>query len=127
MSSDPKPIHTEAAPAAIGPYSQAVVFGGVAYASGQLGINPATGVIPEDFEAQARQALDNLKAVIEAAGSALERAISVDVFLIDMSQFGAFNAIYAEYFPAHRPARAVVGVQALPREAQVEVRCQAAL
>lgn len=122
-----KAVHTNAAPAAIGPYSQAISCGGIAYLSGQLGIDPANGVIPDDFAQQARQALVNLKAVVEAAGSSLERVISVDVFLIDMATFGAFNAIYAEFFPQHKPARAAIGVAALPREAQVEVRCIAAL
>ena len=120
-------VHTTAAPAAIGPYSQAISCGGIAYLSGQLGIDPATGVIPDDFAAQARQALANLKAIVEASGSKLDRVISVDVFLTDMTNFGAFNAIYAEFFPQHKPARAAIGVAALPREAQVEVRCLAAL
>jgi len=122
-----KAIHTNAAPAAIGPYSQAISCGGLAYLSGQLGIDPATGVIPDDFAQQARQALTNLKAIVEASGSSLERVISVDVFLINMTMFGAFNAIYAEFFPQHKPARAAIAVAALPREAQVEVRCIAAL
>lgn len=120
-------VHSNAAPAAIGPYSQAISCGGIAYLSGQLGIDPATGVIPDDFAAQARQALANLKAIVEASGSKLDRVISVDVFLTDMTNFGAFNAIYAEFFPQHKPARAAIGVAALPREAQVEVRCLAAL
>jgi len=122
-----KAVHTNAAPAAIGPYSQAISCGGLVYLSGQLGIDPATGVIPDDFAQQARQALTNLKAIVEASGSSLERVISVDVFLIDMTMFGAFNAIYAEFFPQHKPARAAIAVAALPREAQVEVRCIAAL
>ena len=106
-------VHTTAAPAAIGPYSQAISCGGIAYLSGQLGIDPATGVIPDDFAAQARQALANLKAIVEASGSKLDRVISVDVFLTDMMNFGAFNAIYAEFFPQHKPARAAIGVAAL--------------
>jgi len=122
-----KAVHTNAAPAAIGPYSQAISCGGLAYLSGQLGIDPASGVIPDDFAVQARQALTNLKAIVETSGSSLERVISVDVFLIDMTMFGAFNAIYAEFFPQHKPARAAIAVAALPREAQVEVRCIAAL
>jgi len=122
-----KAVHTNAAPAPIVPYSQAISCGGLAYLSGQLGIDPASGVIPDDFAVQARQALTNLKAIVETSGSSLERVISVDVFLIDMTMFGAFNAIYAEFFPQHKPARAAIAVAALPRESQVEVRCIAAL
>jgi 2-iminobutanoate/2-iminopropanoate deaminase len=122
-----KAVHTNAAPAAIGPYSQAVTCGGLAYLSGQLGSDPATGIIPDNFAVQARQALINLKAVVEAAGSSLERVVSVDVYILEMTNFGAFNEIYAEFFPKHRPARAVIGAAALPREAQVEIRCIAAL
>ncbi|MBU1042572.1 MAG: Rid family detoxifying hydrolase [Proteobacteria bacterium] len=126
MSAEPKTVQTANAPAAIGPYSQAVTYGGLVFLSGQLGIVPATGIIPEDFSAQARQALDNVRAVVEAAGSNLERVLSVDVFLIDMGRFGEFNEIYSTYFTSHKPARAAVAVAALPREAQVEVRVVAA-
>ncbi len=127
MSRLPKPVQTSKAPAAIGPYSQAITAGGMAYLSGQLGIVPETGVIPENFATQARQAMENLKAVVEAAGSRLDLVVSVDVYLIDMGRFGEFNEIYAAYFAQHRPARAAIGVAQLPREAQVEVRCIAAL
>jgi 2-iminobutanoate/2-iminopropanoate deaminase len=127
MSPEPKTVQTANAPAAIGPYSQAVTYGGLVFLSGQLGIIPATGIIPDDFAAQARQAMDNLRAVVEAAGSSLERVLSVDVFLIDMGRFGQFNEIYSTYFTSHKPARAAVAVAALPREAQVEVRVVAAL
>ncbi|MDP2849044.1 MAG: Rid family detoxifying hydrolase [Humidesulfovibrio sp.] len=122
-----KVVHTNAAPAAIGPYSQAIACGGTVYLSGQLGCDPGTGVLPEDFAVQTRQALTNLKTIVEASGSSLERVVSVDVYLLEMTNFGAFNEIYAEFFPQHRPARAVIGVAALPREAQVEIRCIAAL
>lgn len=127
MSPEPKTVQTANAPAAIGPYSQAVTYGGLVFLSGQLGIIPATGIIPEDFAIQTRQALDNVRAVVEAAGSTLERVLSVDVFLIDMGRFGEFNEIYSTYFTSHKPARAAVAVAALPREAQVEVRVVAAL
>jgi 2-iminobutanoate/2-iminopropanoate deaminase len=120
-------VHTENAPAAIGPYSQAITCGGLAYLSGQLGIAPATGVIPDDFSEQARQALTNLQTIVEAAGARMDAVVSVDVFLTDMAKFAEFNQIYAEFFPRHKPARAAIGVAALPREAQVEVRCIAAL
>ena len=127
MSPAPQTVQTANAPAAIGPYSQAVTYGGLVFLSGQLGIVPATGIIPEDFAAQARQALSNLRAVVEAAGSDLTRVLSVDVYLIDMGRFAEFNAIYSTYFTSHKPARAAVAVAALPREAQVEVRVVAAL
>ena len=127
MPLEPKTVHTNAAPAAIGPYSQAVTCGGLVYLSGQLGSDPKTGVIPENFAAQVRQALANLKTIVEAAGSDLTRVLTVDVFLIDMGNFGAFNEIYAETFKDHRPARAAIGVASLPREAQVEIRCIASL
>lgn len=127
MSAEPKTVQTANAPAAIGPYSQAVTYGGLVFLSGQLGINPATGVIPEDFAAQAAQALANVRAVVEASGSDLSRVLSVDVFLIDMGRFAEFNQIYSTFFTAHKPARAAVAVAALPREAQVEVRVVAAL
>lgn len=120
-------VQTPSAPAAIGPYSQAVSFNGVVYLSGQLGIVPATGAIPEDFAMQAKQAMENVRAVVEAAGSSLARVLSVDVFLIDMGRFAEFNEIYGAYFTSHKPARAAVAVAALPREAQVEVRVVAAL
>lgn len=127
MSRLPKPVQTPKAPAAIGPYSQAISAGGMVYLSGQLGIEPASGTIPENFAVQARQAMENLKAIVEASGSRLDLVVSVDVYLIDMGRFGEFNEIYAAYFPEHRPARAAIGVAQLPREAQVEVRCIAAL
>lgn len=126
MPAEPKIVQTANAPAAIGPYSQAVTFGGLVFLSGQLGIVPATGIIPDEFAAQARQALDNVRTVVEAAGSDLTRVLSVDVFLIDMGRFGEFNAIYSTYFTTHKPARAAVAVAALPREAQVEMRVVAA-
>jgi len=97
------------------------------FLSGQLGIDPQTGIIPENFVAQARQAMNNLKAVVEAAGTTMNHVLSVDVYLVAMGKFGAFNEIYATYFQDHKPARAAIGVCALPREAQVEVRCVAAL
>jgi 2-iminobutanoate/2-iminopropanoate deaminase len=126
MSRTPKTVQTPKAPAAIGPYSQAVTCGGMVYTSGQLGIDPG-GIIPEDFAAQAKLALTNLQAIVEAAGSNLGLAVSVDVYLIDMGRFAQFNEIYASFFQANFPARAAIAVRALPREAQVEVRCIAAL
>src|SRR6056300_1438212 len=104
-----QPIRTEKAPAAIGPYSQAVVAPPFVFVSGQLGMDPATGdLVGDDLESQARQALENVKRILLAAGSSLEQTTAVEVFLTDMGNFGAFNAIYAEYFSTHRPARAAI-------------------
>ena len=127
MPPEHRVVQTPAAPAAIGPYSQAVTSRGIVYVSGQIGIDPHTGVIPENFTAQARLVLANLRAILEAAGSSMGNVLSVDVYLVDMAKFSQFNEIYASAFESHRPARAVVGVRALPREAQVEVRCVATL
>ena len=121
-----KTVLTDNAPAAIGPYSQAVVAEPFVFVSGQLGMDPATGdLVGDDLESQARQALENLGQILKAAGSRLEQTTVVEVFLTDMGQFAAFNAIYAEYFSTHRPARAVVEVSALPKGALVEIKCTA--
>ena len=119
-------VHTAKAPAAIGPYSQAVVAAPFVFVSGQLGLDPATGeLVGGDLESQARQALENLKQILAAAGSSLERTTAVEVFLTDMGQFVEFNAIYAEYFSAHKPARAAIEVSALPKGGCVEIKCTA--
>ena len=116
-------IETEKAPAAIGPYSQGILAGNTLYAAGQLGLVPETGAMAGDgLEGQTRQALDNLGAVLEAAGMSFEDVVSVDVFLDDIESFSAFNAIYSEYFTANRPARAVVEAARLPRDALVEIK-----
>jgi len=121
-------IRSDSAPAAIGPYSQAVVHGGVAYCSGQIGMEPATGALVEGgVEAETRRALENLKAVLIAAGSGLEHALKVTVYLADMSDYAAVNAIYAEFFDTAKPARAAVEVARLPRDARVEIDCLAAV
>jgi len=119
-------IQTEKAPAAIGPYSQAVVAPPFVFVSGQLGMDPATGeLVGDDLESQARQALENVKQILKAAGSSLEQTAAVEVFLTDMGQFVAFNAVYAEYFATHKPARAAIEVSALPKGGCVEVKCTA--
>lgn len=121
-----KTVQTDKAPAAIGPYSQAVLAPPFVFVSGQLGLDPATGdLVDQDLERQARQALDNLNQILLAAGSSLEQTTAVDVFLTDMEQFTAFNAIYAEYFTLHKPARAAIEVNALPKGACVEIKCTA--
>jgi 2-iminobutanoate/2-iminopropanoate deaminase len=114
-------IATEKAPAALGPYSQAISANGFVYASGQLGLVPQTGELAEGgIEAQAAQALDNLSAVLEAAGSSLNNVVKTTCFMADLSQFGTFNDIYAKYFTTN-PARECVQVAALPKGALIEV------
>ena len=115
-------IHTDQAPAAIGPYSQAVRDGGTVYLSGQIPLVPATGALLEgDIAAQSRQVFDNMKAVCAAAGGSLADIARLGIFLTDLGDFAAVNAVMAEYFSAPYPARSTVQVSALPRGAQVEV------
>lgn len=116
-----KIISTEKAPSAIGPYSQAVVSGGFVYTSGQIAINPETGTIEaSDIAGQTEQVCRNLKAVLEAAGSSLEKVVKTTCFLADIKDFGTFNSIYEKYFIG-KPARSCVEVSALPKAAMVEV------
>jgi 2-iminobutanoate/2-iminopropanoate deaminase len=118
-----KAINTSKAPAAIGPYSQAISAGPYLFMSGQIGIDPATGnLISPDFELQARQTLENLRQVILAAGYEMNHLVSVDVFLSNMGNFSKFNEIYAEFFPGIKPARAVVEVSGLPKGSCVEIK-----
>ena len=118
------PIQTKTAPAAIGPYAQGIEAGNLVFVSGQLGLDPTTGdMAGDDLSAQARQALTNLKAVLLAGGCGLYQVAAVDVYLIDMEDFTAFNAIYEEFFSDHKPARAVVAVKALPKNARIEIKC----
>lgn len=115
-------IATDRAPSAIGPYSQAIRADLSVFASGQVPIDPATGqLVDGDIAAQTRQALSNLAAVLEAAGSSLAHVLKTTVFLTDMDDFQAMNTVYAEFFPAAPPARSTVAVLALPRGARVEV------
>lgn len=117
-------IHTDAAPKAIGPYSQAIVAGGLVFCSGQVPIDPATGeLVPGGIEEQTHRSLSNLKAVLEAAGSGLDRVLKTTVFLQNMGDFAAMNAVYATYFPDNPPARSTVEVARLPRNALVEIEC----
>lgn len=115
-------IHTDAAPAAIGTYSQAIRAGGLIFVSGQIPLDPATGdlVGGDDVERQIRQVFDNLRAVAEGAGSSLAGAVKITVFLTDLAHFAQVNEIMAEYFTKPYPARAAVEVAALPRGAAVE-------
>ena len=118
-------VATTAAPAAIGPYSQATVSGQVVYTSGQIPLLPDGSLLEGDVEAQARQVLENLKAVLTAAGSGLERVLKTTVFLKDMDDFAAMNAIYTEYFSEPYPARSTVQVGRLPRDVRVEIEAVA--
>ncbi len=114
-------VHTSNAPEAIGPYSQAVKAGELIYTSGQIGINPKTGEIDgKDIKEQTKQVMENLKAVLTAAGSSPEQAVKTVCFLADMNDFAAFNEIYGEYF-TNKPARSCVAVASLPKGALVEV------
>ncbi|HET9494526.1 MAG TPA: RidA family protein [Chloroflexia bacterium] len=122
-------VHTDKAPETIGPYSQAVVVNGMVYTAGQVGINPATHKLVEGgIEEQTRQVLDNLKAVLEAAGGSLQSVVKTTVFHTYMGNFAAMNAIYGRYFDAEPPpARSTVQVADLPLGAMIEIECIAAL
>ena len=124
--SEMKAVHTDRAPEAIGPYSQAVITDGWIFCSGQIPIDPATGqVIEGDVAAQTDRALTNLAAVLEAAGSSLAGVVKTTVFLSDMNDFQAMNEVYARHFGHHRPARAAVQAAALPKFVDVEIECVA--
>ena len=117
-----QPIHSDHAPAAIGPYSQAVRAGDTVYCSGQIPLDPATGELVEgDIAIQARRAFDNLRAVCEAAGASFEDVVRVGLYLTNLGQFAAVNAVMAEYFQAPYPARSTIEVSALPKGAAFEV------
>lgn len=119
-------IHTPKAPAAIGPYSQAIRANGFLFVSGQIPLDPTRGELVEgDFSRQARQSLENVKQILDAAGCGLENVVAVDVFITDISRFAEFNQVYGTFFSNHKPARAVVEVKALPKGATVEVKCMA--
>lgn len=118
------PIHTPNAPAAIGPYSQAIEVGDLIFVSGQIPVDPATGAFAGDtIELQTHQSLKNLKAILEEAGSGLGKVVKTTVFLRDMNDFAAMNAVYAQYFSEPYPARAAVQVGRLPKDALVEIEC----
>ncbi len=115
-------VFTSKAPAAVGPYSQAIKAGNVVYCSGQIPLVPETGEIVEgDIKAQAKQSLENVKAVLTEAGATFSNVVKTTVFIVDMADFGAVNEVYAEYFGDHKPARSCVAVKELPKGARVEV------
>lgn len=118
-------VVTAGAPQAIGPYAQAIVAGDLVFCSGQIPLTPGGELIDGDISAQTRQVLTNLTAVLAAAGSALDRVVKTTVFLADMADFAAMNAVYAEFFPADPPARSTVQVARLPRDVRVEIEAVA--
>ena len=121
-------IHTEAAPAAIGPYSQAIVHAGMVYTAGQVPFDPQTGQLIEGGIAkQTERVFDSLVAILEAAGASLESVVKTTVFLQDMNDFAAMNDVYARRFGGHRPARSTVQAARLPRDARVEIEAIAAV
>jgi reactive intermediate/imine deaminase len=123
-----KYVETSGAPEAIGPYSQAIIAGGMVYCSGQIPFDPETmQQVSGGVEEQTEQVLRNLAAVLEAAGSSLSRVVKTTVFLKDMDDFAAMNAVYARHFGDHRPARAAVQAARLPRDVDVEIECIARL
>ena len=114
-------VNTQNAPAAIGPYSQGVKVGNLIFTSGQLPINTQSGELVADIEGATKQSLDNLKAILESAGSAMDKIVKIVVFLRDMNDFVAMNAVYATYFPTNPPARSAVQVARLPKDAIIEI------
>ena len=114
-------IQTSDAPQAIGPYSQAVRMGDIIYTSGQIALTPEGVMVEDDIVSQSKQVLANLKAVLEAAGSSLQKVIKTTIYLDSMDDFAIVNEIYAEAFGAHKPARSTVAVQTLPKNALVEI------
>ena len=120
-----KVISTTNAPAAIGPYSQAIEVNGMVFASGQIPVNPATGEIPEGIEAQAEQVLTNVKNLLAAAGASMEQVVKTTVFIQNMDDFGKVNEIYSTYFTGAFPARSCVEVARLPKDLLIEVEVTA--
>ena len=118
-----KVISTQNAPAAIGPYSQALDLGGMVFVSGQIPVDPATGAMPEDVQDQARQSLANLKAILAEAGLTMADVVKTVVFLADLDDFAAVNEVYAQAFAQPVPARSCVQVAGIPKGAKVEIEC----
>lgn len=116
-----KPLHTDKAPEAIGPYSQAIIAGSLVFCSGQIGINPKTGELKKDITEQTKQALTNLSAVLQKSGSSLQYVIKTTIFLTDMQDFQTVNEIYASFFQNHKPARSTIQVASLPKNALIEI------
>lgn len=122
-----KIISTDKAPAAVGPYSQALMVNGFLFCAGQIGLNPQTGMLQEGLEAQINQIFSNIDAVLSEAGLTKDHVVKSTVFVKDMNDFARVNELYAEYFGEHKPARSTVGVADLPKGAVVEIEVIAAL
>ncbi|WP_301186467.1 RidA family protein [uncultured Helicobacter sp.] len=120
-------MSTANAPQAIGPYSQAYICNGMIYTSGQIALTPQGTFIEGNITAQSIQVLENLKAILESAGSSLQKVIKTTVFLSNMEDFNTLNTIYAQYFGSHKPARSTIAVKTLPKNALVEIECIATL
>lgn len=120
-------VQTSKAPAAIGPYSQAIVSGGMLFSSGQIALSPEGVMVEGGVAEQTKQVLTNLSNVLEAGGSSLDKVVKTTIFLADMDDFTTVNAIYAEFFGTHKPARSTVAVKTLPKNALVEIDCIATL
>jgi 2-iminobutanoate/2-iminopropanoate deaminase len=123
----PEIVFTDQAPAAIGPYSQAIRFGPFVFVSGQIPVEPSSGSISTDVKEQTHQSLKNLQAILQAAGGGLENVIKTSVFIKEMEHFGQINEVYGEYFKEKPPARACVEVARLPKDVLVEIECIAAI
>lgn len=121
-----KTVHTKKAPEAIGPYSQAIVANGLVFCSGQIGLDPKTGQLVEGIEKQTRRVMDNLSAVLRAAGADLPHVVKTTIYLKNVADFPTVNSIYGEYFTSHKPARATVEVSNLPKGALIEIEAIAA-
>lgn len=120
-------IYTENAPEPIGPYSQAIIYNGLIYTSGQIGLHPETGEIAADIETQTRQVLSNLSAVLKQAGTTSAQVIKTTIFLTDLNDFALVNSLYGLFFEPHKPARSTIQVAALPKGAKIEIELIAAL
>jgi len=120
-------VHTKHAPEAIGPYSQGIIFeaGKMIYTAGQIPMHPITGMIPGDIQTQTAQALENLKAVLEAGGSGLDHVVKTTVFLKDMGEFPKMNRVYETYFGQNPPARSAIEAARLPKDVKIEIECLA--
>jgi 2-iminobutanoate/2-iminopropanoate deaminase len=120
-------VHTDAAPQALGPYSQAIQSGDLLFCSGQLGLVPATGELAAGVEAQARQAMENLQAVLDSRGAVFDQVVKTTIFLVDLKDFAAVNSVYGSFFSGSYPARSTVQVAALPKGGLVEIEVTARL
>ena len=122
-----KEINTKKAPAAIGPYVQAIVTDNLVFTSGQLPLNPETGELVTEIKAASKQALENIKAILEEAGTSMDKVVKCTVFLADINDFASVNEVYGQYFTDHKPARSAIQVGALPKGGVLEIEAIASL